>query len=184
MRKSTYALILGTVLIVVGIVLSAGANYGLIRDTSTFRKDVQFGELRGEMLAELELSPGDSVMVMAPVYEIYDESPGKTLSVSVKDTFNQTIAEQNFVIQDDRAYLPDITRPTHLFTADTAGEYAVYAAAIRGNYIWDIILFNVVVSYAAPYVLVLLIGLIVLALGIIIVVLGVKSRRKQSLPRY
>ena len=185
MRKSTLGLTLGTVLILVGILLSVGANYGLIKDVSTFEKALNFGQqgwTQNILLAELELSPGDTVTFIVPKYR-FGAQIGKAFTISVKDNFGYAIMAQKFVYQTingQQRFDPDTQKPFYLFTAQNTGRYTVYASPYQGDFSYDDFTFNVVVTHPPPYTLVLLLGLVVLALGIISIVYGVMSSRRES----
>lgn len=187
LKKSTLGLTLGTVLIVVGIVLSVGANYGLIKDTSTFATKSSFsgqGWTQAVLLADTQLSLGD-IVAFSTSYTM--AVTAKSFSISVKDSFGRTIVTQSFVYSGDAwgQWNPDLSKPFTLFTVQNSGGYRVSASPLHGDFSFDEFTFNIVVTHPPPYTLVLMLGFVLLALGVLSVIYGVVSHTKvpsASLP--
>jgi len=196
-RKFLYGTSIGTLLVIIGIVLSIGASYGLIRETRVIDADLEVGDwdvghgyagyYGPLMLAESELRPGESV-TMEFVHCQHEQRDGIVLTLHVEDSTDRTVKSQEFIYYEPFSrdippygWEPDWTNdgaaPASwpLFSVQESGIYSIYASVYLPEDTGSKFELSsrTIITSPPPYAMMLLVGLIILALGIVVVIVGV-----------
>ena len=196
-RKFLYGMSIGTLLVIIGIVLSIGASYGLIKETRVIDADLEVGDWEIDhgyagyygplLLAESELRPDDSVTIEF-VHWTHASRDGIVLTLHVEDSTGRTVKTQEFVYyepfsRDSPPYgwEPDWTNegvaPASwpLFSVQESGIYSIYASIYlpEGTGSTFELSSRTIITSPPPYAMMLLVGLIILALGIVVMIVGI-----------
>jgi hypothetical protein len=169
----------GTIMVIIGIALSVGASYGLIKEAWTFKKALSFhsqGWTEAVQLAEFEMERRQIVTI-----ELTELAHAPTsFSVYCENDFGYLLAERSFTYNPfESGWDPDIRNPVFLFEAQTPGKCTVYASPILApeEYVGRECTFQVVVTNPPPYTIMLILGIVMIALGIVAFIYSILFRR-------
>jgi uncharacterized secreted protein with C-terminal beta-propeller domain len=187
MNKLVLVIAVSVALIIAGIVLSVGANYGLIKESNVFAKPFNFdvyGWNTTENIAEWVAIPGQTVTVQLTDYAMSGSiNRNDEFAVRAENAYWTITTEQfNFDYAHGQKWSPNVyENPIYLFTTQSPGTYTIWASASNpSDFSWGHVTLSLVVTNPPPYTLMVILGLVMLAIGVIAMVLGLFFMRQTS----